>query len=1539
MRNRNRGQISRRRFIGYSSVPLHESDELWIACFIFKEGAMTRLALLVVVLFLALVAPEALAQDTGAPVTQGGGPPGGIVVAIAIDPASPATLYAGTIGGGVFKSTDGGQSWTAVNFDLTPTSVFALVLDPASPATIYAGTFGKGVFKSSTGGQSWAAINSGLAAAVVPALALDVSSPGTLYAGTGNGVFKSTNSGQSWIAANSGIRNALVTALAVDPTNPATVYAGTGIPGGSGSTGVFKTTDGGQSWIPATSGLPLMPLLSVVTSLAVDPSNPDTVYAGTLGGVFKSTNGGESWTAINSGLEVAEVALTPDLTLIAVLALAIDPSNPATLFAVIAGEGIFRSTDGGQSWTAGDSSLPEANVWALAVDPSNPATLYAVTAGNGVFKSADEGASWTALSSGLAGASISGVAIDPANPAIVYAASLDGGLRKSLDGGQSWDPADSGLPTFTFTNAPEIRALAVDPSNAATAYVASYGSTVSNGVFERTGGVFKSTNGGQSWTAANSGLEETDIQALAIDPANPATLYAGTGSIFGGGDGVFKSTNGGQSWTAANSGLPSFAGVPALAIDPANTATVYAGTAFGGGVDAVFKSTNGGQSWTAVNSGLPSFVSVPALAIDPANTATVYAGTAFGGGVDSVFKSTNGGQSWTAVNSGLPSFANVLALAIDPANTATLYAGTGSGGDGVFKSTNGGQSWSTVNSGLASPSVRVLTIDPNSPAMLYAGTSDGLFKTTDGGASWTAAHSDIPLVPAPDGSFSKGSSTVYSLGIDPASPDTLYSGTISGGVFKSIDGGRSWATANSGLASMLTFPGLTGVFVVPLAIDPANPATIYVGTFGSGVFKSTDGAATWQPTTVIQAGTPQVSALTVGPRVLGFSATVGDPPARQGLQIGSDGEPVNWTATVSLLNGTGWLTVSPSSGTATLAQPAIVIAEVNYSALGGAGVFQAEITVTDTATGSSIAVQVTAVLSAPVARLSLSQTAFVFQGVTNWPPPPQSLTVFNQGTATLNWSLSELPSWLTASPQSGTAGAGSSSLVTLTADLTGEASRINQVLVTVSAPGASNAPQLFTATLNVVSTSTAASADLSPNGMLFVAEQGVTLQQSGTVPGEQDLTVNNTGGGTLTADFAAATSSGGDWLMVNPSSGTASGGPFPTQVSVNPLGLAPGVYRGTVNGSFSSGGPQEVEVLLIVTPPGTALQTQAGLPDAAQCAPSGLHLLATTVGNGLSLPVSFPRVLTALVVDDCGSAVNNATLVASVEGLNIPLRSLRTGFYSGTWVPQSEAAPVRLTLDALHPDFAQVQRSFTVSTAAAPGDVSLPSLFADGVVEGAGFTKRRPLSPGGIISLFGARFANENSFATQLPLERELAGVSVRIGSQDAPLYFVGPGQINAQVPFEVSPGDSVPVTTSVGGLLTAPQNYLIAPVQPGIFIAGENAAILDASFQLVTAQNPVRAGDTIQIFATGLGAVQEQVETGAPAPSFSTVQLPVTVTIGGIDAGIAYQGLAPGFVGLYQVNAVVPAGVATGAVPVVLTQNGIVANPDKSVTIPAQAP
>ncbi len=183
--------------------------------------------------------------------------------------------------------------------------------------------------------------------------------------------------------------------------------------------------------------------------------------------------------------------------------------------------------------------------------------------------------------------------------------------------------------------------------------------------------MFKTTNGGANWAAANTGLANLGVLSLAIDPATPSTVYAGTGG------GVFKTTNGGASWAAANTGLTTnpivfSLEVNSLAIDPATPSTVYAGT-----VGGVFKTTNGGANWAAANTGLPNpFVN--SLTIDPATPSTVYAST----GPFGVFKTTNGGANWAAANTGLTNL-NVGPLVIDPVVPAVVYVGTSGGG--VFK--------------------------------------------------------------------------------------------------------------------------------------------------------------------------------------------------------------------------------------------------------------------------------------------------------------------------------------------------------------------------------------------------------------------------------------------------------------------------------------------------------------------------------------------------------------------------------------------------------------------------------------------------------------------------------------------------------------------------------------------------------------------------------------------------------------------------------------------------------------------------------------
>ncbi len=333
---------------------------------------------------------------------------------------------------------------------------------------------------------------------------------------------------------------------------------------------------------------------------------------------------------------------------------------------------------------------------------------------------------------------------------------------------------------------------------------------------------------GGGGTGASGPIPVGWIQALAIDPDTPTTLYAVTSCL-----GVLKSLDSGDSWSAANSGLPDTptSAVTTLAIDPTTPATLYAGTYLylgrGGGV---FKSVNGGRSWSAVNTGLETaygLASVNALVIDPSTPATLYAGTYRRG----VFRSVNGGGSWSAANTGLPDdFSDVSALAIDPSTPATLYAGVYN--RGVFRSVDGANSWAAVNSSLTNPDINALAIDPTMPATIYAGTNGhGVFKTLNAGSSWEA--------------MGLTDQYVSELAIDPATPATVYAAIYSGSLFKSVNGGSSWSPANA---------GLTGESVSAIVIDPSAPATLYAGTYlylekqGGGLFKSLDGADAWQAT-------------------------------------------------------------------------------------------------------------------------------------------------------------------------------------------------------------------------------------------------------------------------------------------------------------------------------------------------------------------------------------------------------------------------------------------------------------------------------------------------------------------------------------------------------------------------------------------------------------------------------------------------------------------------------------------------------------------
>ncbi|MCL6093467.1 MAG: Ig-like domain repeat protein [Actinomycetota bacterium] len=658
--------------------------------------------------------------------------------------ASDQTLFAATWGG-VFKSTNGGTSWSAVNSGLTGTTVNSVAVSPnfATDHTLFAGTWG-GVFISTNGGTSWSAVNSGLTGTAVNSVAVspNFATDHTLFAGISGGVFISTNGGTSWSAVNSGLTNTDINSVALSPNfaSDQTLFAGT-------LGGVFKTTNGGTSWSAVNSGL----TSTAVKSVALSPNfaSDQTLFAGTFGGVFLSTNAGGSWSAVNSGLTgttVNSVAVSPNF------------ATDHTLFAGTSG-GVFLSTNAGASWSAINSGLTNTDINSVALSPNfaSDHTLFAGTWGDGVFKSTNGGTSWSAINSGLASTAIKSVALSPnfASDQTLFAATW-GGVFISTNAGGSWSAINSGL-TSTY-----ISSLALSPNFATdhTLFAGTYG------------GVFLSTNAGGSWSAINSGLTNMYIYSVALSPnfATDHTLFAGTAY------GVFISTNAGNSWSAINSGLTS-TDISSLALSPnfATDHTLFAGT-YGGGV---FISTNAGTSWSAVNSGLAS-TDVNSVALSPnfASDQTLFAGTAGG-----VFLSTNAGTSWSAINSGLTNM-YIYSVALSPnfASDQTLFAGTWGG---VFKTTNGGTSWSAINSGLASTAVRSVALSPNfvSDQTLFAGTwGDGVF-------SYTFQNTTPPSVTnlQPSGLISTTSTTITAdyadsgSGINSASAAVALDGTAVSG--------------------------------------------------------------------------------------------------------------------------------------------------------------------------------------------------------------------------------------------------------------------------------------------------------------------------------------------------------------------------------------------------------------------------------------------------------------------------------------------------------------------------------------------------------------------------------------------------------------------------------------------------------------------------------------------------------------------------------------------------------------------------------------
>jgi len=237
-----------------------------------------------------------------------------------------------------------------------------------------------------------------------------------------------------------------------------------------------------------------------------------------------------------------------------------------------------------------------------------------------------------------------------------------------------------------------------------------------------------------------------------------------------------------------------------------------------------------------------------------------------------------------------------------------------------------------------------------------------------------------------------------------------------------------------------------------------------------------------------------------------------------------------------------------------------------------------------------------------------------------------------------------------------------------------------------------------------------------------------------------------------------------------------------------------------------------------------------------------------------------------------------------------------------------------------------------------------PSINTGGVINAASSAPGAPVTPGSIASAYGSFLLSAPSWAQGVPLPASLGGLSLTFGAAEAPLFYASSGQVNLQIPWELTGQSEASLTATLAGHTSAPQTVNLAPFSPGIFSMNSQGtgpgAILDSSYHLVTPSNPASAGFTfILIYCTGLGPVTHQPVTGAAAPSnpLAETTMKPAVTVGGVPADVSFSGLAPGSVGEYQVNALVPSNAPTGdAVPVILSIGGVTSN---TVTIAVQPP
>jgi uncharacterized protein (TIGR03437 family) len=708
-----------------------------------------------------------------------------------------------------------------------------------------------------------------------------------------------------------------------------------------------------------------------------------------------------------------------------------------------------------------------------------------------------------------------------------------------------------------------------------------------------------------------------------------------------------------------------------------------------------------------------------------------------------------------------------------------------------------------------------------------------------------------------------------------------------------------------------------------VSVDPSGLAAgTYAGAIAITSPDASQASQSLPVTFVIQPARPD--RLTASPEGVAFSVTQSSGVQSRRLTLSNSSvNPAGFRATASTASGGDWLGVTPPAGTVAAAGTDIVTIAVSPAGL-AAGTYSGTVTIADTATGGGVrTVPVTLNVGRTQQLMDLSVTALAFTAVVDGGnDPPQSFAVLNLGQGSMNWTasanlLSE-GNWLSVTPTSGRTDAGvlPAPRVAVSVNKSGLAPGTYHGRIRVSSEGADNSPQFTTVVLNVLPRGSNPGPRVQPAGLVFTSTVGLT---------QQTTTVTNLTGSPLRYRSSRLTDDGADWIDATPAEATVEAGQS-MAIAIRPrLEVLPaGTRRGVVTLLFSDGNVRNISLLAVQ--PASAPAAGRG---AAGCTPTRLLPLITSLYAGIGGGTGYLPALEVRSVDDCGDPTSSGEMTATLspEQLVLGLKLVGSGRWERDWQPG--AASSKVAVKAAAEGLAgEVELNLGPSAPA-----TSPVLSSGGVLSGASFARNRPTAPGAFISIFGLQLADRLITRDGPPYPLELGDTSVSMGDVRLPLQAVSPTQINAIVPYGIRTGVSQPVIVQRGRTQTAPDSVLVAAAQPAVFTVNQKGdgqgAITDAGYRLVNAGNPTKAGDTVIIFCTGLGEVDPAVASGAAAAGLARTRNPVTVSIGGRDARVDYAGLTPGFAGLYQVNAVVPDGVApSDAVEVVLRVAGQLSSP-----------